>query len=83
MSGTAEALCLTQPPSSLIFIARIYGDFSSWHWIPVLGVGEVHGVGLGSLAPQEEPPNSYRPHMGVGLACSVSSLLPILMQLLL
>lgn len=32
MPGTLEALCLTEPQSLLVFPARSYGGFSSWHW---------------------------------------------------
>ena len=46
---TPEALRLTQSQSPLIFTARSYGDFSSWHWKPGLGGT---GVGLGPFVPQ-------------------------------
>ena len=35
--GAPEALPLPQPKSLLVFTARSYGDFFSWHWIPGLG----------------------------------------------
>ena len=45
--GNQKFLPLTQ--SSLVFTARGYGDLSSWHWNPGLGVP---GVGLGLFAPK-------------------------------
>ena len=35
--GLPEALCLPQPQSLQVFIARSYGNFSCWHWNPGLG----------------------------------------------
>lgn len=39
---------LTQPPSLLVFAAKSYVDFSSWHWNPELG-SLVWGLGLSLL----------------------------------
>ena len=41
---TPEALHLTQPQSLLVFKARRYWDFSSWHWNS--GLGAWHGAGI-------------------------------------
>ena len=34
---TPEAFHVPQPQSPLVFAARSYGDFSSWHWNPGMG----------------------------------------------
>ena len=34
----SSSFCLLKPQSPLVFTARSYGDFSSWHWNPGLGV---------------------------------------------
>ncbi|KAF6130937.1 hypothetical protein HJG60_007876 [Phyllostomus discolor] len=47
----------------LVFIARSYGDLSSWCWNPGLW-GQSWELGL--LPPKASPPYFYPPHMNVG-----------------
>ena len=65
---------LPSTQSLLVFAARSYGDFSSWHWN--LGWGGVVW-GYDSLPPELSLPNFYLPHVHVGQACSAS--LPLLL----
>ena len=67
--------------SPLLFAVKSYGDLSFWQWNTVLG-----GACCGAEVPysQDIPLNFWLPHMGVGLACSVSPpFLPISMWFLL
>ena len=87
MPGAPEAFCLTEPQSPLVFTARSYGDFSSWHWNPGLG-GLIWGWDTsllrGKLHSQDIHPDFYPPHVGMGPALSVSlPFPPVLMWLLL
>ena len=79
MPGAPEAFCLTEPQSPLVFTARSYGDFSSWHWNPGLG-GLIWGWDTsllrGKLHSLDIHPDFYPPHVGMGPACSTS--LPLL-----
>ena len=85
--GTPEAFHLTQHKFLLVFIARSYGDFSSWHWNPMPGflVWVWDPLLLREdLLRQDISPNFYLPHVGMGLVPSVSLLLvPVSMWLIL
>ena len=68
------------------FVARSYGNFSSWHWNsrmgcqvwcwePLLPIRDLYSWSI--------PPNFYPPHVGVGPASSTSlPLLPVSMWLI-
>ena len=74
--GFQQFVSLTQSP--LVFADRIYGDLSSWHWIP--GPRSLV-LGWGSSLLRYPPLNFYPPHMDVGPASSVSlPLLPVWMD---
>ena len=89
LRGTAwdsRSLCLFQPQSLLIFIVRIYGDFSCWHWNPGLGVlvwgWDLHFSEVTSAAEKSLQFSSVT--CGCGTTCFVSQpLLPVLMRFLL
>lgn len=53
----SSSLCFTQPQSLLVFTARRYRNFCSWHWNP----------------PQPRfPPHVKLPHVGLGPPCSMT-----------
>ena len=73
--GLQKFLPLTQSP--LVFVARSFGDLSSWHWNPGLRGPE----GQRLLDPEIALLNFYLPPVDVEPACSASlPLLPVWMD---
>ena len=84
MLQTLEGLCLTHPQSQLIFTARSYEHFSSWHWNPRVGGLGWDPLLLGGYLSRWTIPTDFDPtHVCLVSPCSASlPLLPVSMWLL-
>ena len=71
LSPKSIVQCLPPSQLPLVFVARSYGDLSSWHWNSGLS-DLVWGAGIPHS--WDVPPNFYPPHVGVGppISCLMS-----------